>query len=122
MKILVKRIGETPKELEIDSMNKLGSMQRIVGGYIEPISINDHIDVVCNEEGKLLGLEPNAYLYTDEDGVLDILCGDILFVRYNEEGDYESLTYDDIATMKSMLNGTYIVNSCGVLPAVELGW
>ena len=119
MKVLVKRVGESPKELDIDSNNTLSAMQKIVGGYIEPVSINNHIDVICNEEGKICGLNPNAYLYTDEDGVLDCLCGDIVFTRYNDDGDYESLTYDDIKALKDMLN-THIVYTCGCLPAIEL--
>ena len=37
----------------------LDQLQKIVGGYIQIIPSNDGRDVVLNEEGKLMGLEPN---------------------------------------------------------------
>ena len=34
--------------------NTLDDMQRVVGGLIEEIDLNDNTVLVCNEEGKLM--------------------------------------------------------------------
>ena len=65
MKIIMKKPGEKPEVIEIE--NKLSALQEAVGGYIEVLPIAEDICVLCNEEGKLLGLPHNI-----------VLCGDIL--------------------------------------------
>ena len=59
---------------EID--HRLESMQKVVGGYIQIVyPFPEPIALVCNEEGKLLGLPLNRGL-RDEDGELyDIISG-----------------------------------------------
>ena len=55
MKVLKLEPGEHPKELEIT--DSLESMQSIVGGIIQAIyPFEDTVALICNEEGKLLGL------------------------------------------------------------------
>lgn len=39
--------------------NSLHAMQNAVGGYIEMIELEDNLVIVCNEEGRLLGLPAN---------------------------------------------------------------
>ena len=51
--IIVEPIKE-PREAYIE--NELHTLQKNVGGYIECISLTDGIDLVLNEEGKLIGL------------------------------------------------------------------
>lgn len=60
------------KEIE----SGLESMQEIVGGYIQIVyPFSEPIALVCNDEGKLLGLSLNRGL-RDEDGELyDIISG-----------------------------------------------
>lgn len=65
MKIIMKKPGKKPEVIEIE--NKLSALQEAVGGYIEVLPIAEDICVLCNEEGKLLGLPHNI-----------VLCGDIL--------------------------------------------
>lgn len=60
MKILVYEPNKEAYEKEIDG--SLESMQKMVGGYIETISIGMNFLIVCNEEGLLLNLEPNRGL------------------------------------------------------------
>ena len=44
----------------------LESMQRVVGGYIEPYyGFEEEVCIVCNEEGKIQGLPPNRAVYAD---------------------------------------------------------
>lgn len=40
--------------------NKLESLQRIVGGYIESVTLENGLVVICNEEGRLHGLPRNC--------------------------------------------------------------
>lgn len=42
--------------------DKLETMQRTVGGYIETVTFSGGVVVVCNEEGKLRGLPKNPAL------------------------------------------------------------
>lgn len=58
MKALVKEAG---KAAEIkDIKNDLKELQGIVGGYIETVTITSDAVVICNEEGRLLGLPYNC--------------------------------------------------------------
>ena len=53
---------------------RLENLQRIVEGYIECVSPDPRIVIICNEEGKLIGLEPNMKIPND------ILCGTIIVI------------------------------------------
>lgn len=65
--------------------NDLKTFQGLVGGYIEKVSFNDSIDMIINEEGKLIGLEPNfATNY-------DIIVGTAIFVSHEGE-EFSSLS------------------------------
>ena len=55
--IIAARVGE-PLHLE-DIDNTLEAMQEFVGGYIEAVTLPDGKVIICNEEGKLLGLPYN---------------------------------------------------------------
>jgi Domain of unknown function (DUF3846) len=75
--------------------NTLEAFQKIVGGYIENITINrTHtgamIGILLNEEGKLKGLPFNRQITYN--GFSDILVGTFFITAYNMEGDNVSLT------------------------------
>lgn len=38
----------------------LENLQKTVGGYIETVTLAQDLVVICNEEGRLQGLEPNC--------------------------------------------------------------
>lgn len=40
--------------------NRLKSLQKIVGGYIECVSIAPGVVLICNEDGRYLRLKPNC--------------------------------------------------------------
>ena len=95
MRIVVKRVGQYPEMKEIPC--ELGVMQKIVGGYIECINITNNILCVCNEEGKLMGLEPN-FIFNN-----DMIVGDVFFCTPGEE-DFESLSVADTDWLMNVLN------------------
>lgn len=41
-------------------VDTLEAMQSIVGGYIEVVGLSEENVIVCNEEGRILGLPANA--------------------------------------------------------------
>ena len=65
IKVLALLPMELPKEIELN--NTLEAMQNFVGGLIECITLRDtgsEVTLVCNDEGKLLGLPLNRPLCT----------------------------------------------------------
>lgn len=65
---------------------KLENLREDVGGLIEIINIEDNVCILCNEEGKLIGLEGNRKLGDD------ILVGTFYVCGSNDEGELISLT------------------------------
>ena len=51
---------ENDKFREIIIPNDLHVLQQLVGGYIETVTIAEAAVVICNEEGKLLGMPYNC--------------------------------------------------------------
>lgn len=87
--------GKRPETITIP--HELKQMQQLVGGNIEAIyPFEDFVAIVCNEEGKLLGLEPNRAIRNPETGeLLDILCGTCFICGLGED-DFCSLTQEQI--------------------------
>lgn len=71
-------------------------MQKIVGGTIQAVyAFDEPVCIVCNDEGKLLGLPMNRAL-TDDHGVpYDIVCGTFFIVGLAEDR-FISLTEQQI--------------------------
>ena len=76
MKVIIVKPFTNPYVANIKG--DLESMQKIVGGYIEAVYPFDdeEIALVCNEEGKLDGLQPNRFILNRNTGVCDYICGD----------------------------------------------
>jgi len=60
IKVIIKRPGEAAFEATI--ANELETLQRWVGGYIEAcmLSTSPRVALICNEEGRIVGLTPNV--------------------------------------------------------------
>lgn len=67
-----KRPGCVPEFIEIP--DELEAYQAEVGGYIEPFRVTSDLVILCNEEGKLLGLPRNCRLFGET------FVGTLLFV------------------------------------------
>lgn len=72
--------------------NTLEAMQSFVGGYIQAIyPFEDEVGIVCNEEGKLNGLELNRALYDEDGHIYDVVAG-VFFICGLGDDDFISLT------------------------------
>lgn len=81
----------------LDISHTLEAMQQQVGGYIEAMyPFEDAAAVICNEEGKLLGLEPSRAIRDPETGELvDIICGPCFICGLGED-DFCSLSEEQL--------------------------
>ena len=117
MKILIVEPMRHPRRADIP--NTLRSLQNTVGGYIQAIyPYDDPIAVVCNEEGKLEGLELNRYIPE----AMDIIAGTFFICGLGEE-DFTDLP-DDLADKYEKLfhsPQTFYVTSIGVIAIEENG-
>ena len=57
--VVIKEPGQAPK-VEPLFDNTLEALQKAVGGYIEAVTVAEDIVVICNEEGRLIGLPFNT--------------------------------------------------------------
>ena len=92
MKVLA-FIGDTMCFHEIE--NTLEAEQKFVGGLIEAVAITEEIDLICNEEFLLQGLEPRVAI-DNGDYPPTIICGDCFICRHNRKGEFESIRDEDI--------------------------
>lgn len=94
IKVLMVAPGEHPKEMvlknDLDALQKAVSIDCDYQGLIEVIGLENGVCIICNEEGKLLGLEGNRRLGGD------ILAGVFYVVGEDKCGDFVSLTEKQI--------------------------
>ena len=142
--VLLVEPNKYPKMIEID--DTLEAMQEVVGGDIEEyMPFEDEVAIICNEEGKLIGLPPNRAVYAEPETVeltyseladrfrnaesegKKHLTGYIVFSQesFNKPYDERSRTYavsSDNKAFKAGLGGYSIYGSCldGSDPCVRL--
>ncbi|MGI5873511.1 MAG: DUF3846 domain-containing protein [Bacillota bacterium] len=61
MRVRLYEPGKPYKWIEIE--NDLHTLQEIVGGFIETLTISEDAVIICNEEGKINGMEPNRNVW-----------------------------------------------------------
>ena len=82
------QIVEIPCELE--------ALQAAVEGYIEAFyPYDDEVAIICNEEGKINGMEPCRAIFDTDGKIIDIICGPFLIVGLSPD-NFASLP-DDLA-------------------------
>lgn len=103
VKALMVEPNERPKLVELscdlDSLQKAVSIGAPEQGLIEYVYIQDNVSILCNEEGKIIGLTPNRRLGDD------ILCGVFYVVADDGEGELTSLTKEQIEVYTEMFFG-----------------
>ena len=95
MRILLVEPGKKPVLKEIDG--SLKSMQKIVGGTIQVLyPFEEPVALVCNDEGKLLGLPLNRALQDQNGHIFDIIVGTFFLCRAPADSDsLEGLTKEE---------------------------
>jgi len=96
MRVLIVKPQEKPYVSEIEE--GLESMQSVVDGLIEFVDLDDNTTLVCNEEGKIYGLEGNRRVGRD------IIAGTFFLCGYNEDGQSISLTDEQISKYQEKFN------------------
>ena len=93
IRVVIKRPGEDPVPAVME--NTLTAFQRAVDGYIETVSLTEDVIIVCNEEGRLMDLEPN----------IPGFVGTLVFVGYDGEDGFRALSDFEIDTLMDMFGG-----------------
>lgn len=95
MRVLIVEPGTVPYLKEIE--DTLEAEQEIVDGLIQvTYPFDDEVAIVCNDEGKLLGLPLNRGLYS-EGKLYDIIAGTFMVCGLSE---YDLASIDDKNAMK----------------------
>lgn len=84
MKAIIKEVGKNP--VVEDIKNDLATLQGLVGGYIEVVSMGEGIGLVCNEEAKIFNMPVNFGIGHDT------INGTAVFVAYGNDGDFTDLS------------------------------
>lgn len=92
IKILIVEPTLDPYVKEIE--NTLEKKQKIVGGLIEFVELEDDIDLICNEKGKIYNLPMNRIIKND------IICGTFI-IAGQKNGESISLKDEQIKKYKS---------------------
>ena len=97
---VVKYPGEQPKTIALET--GLKPLQNIVGGMITGADLPgiEGVFGYANDEGLLIGMEPNIYRPEWKDA----LVGPLVFVGADDEGEDISLTREQVSEITDYLN------------------
>ena len=56
--VIIKEPGKVPRHVHIST--SLENLQKIVGGYIETVTMAKDFTIICNEDGRICGLPYNC--------------------------------------------------------------
>ena len=106
MKVLV---VEPQKPCRVQEIESLADMQQLVGGDIEAVyPFQELVAVVCNADGKALGLPMNRPLLDKDYLPYDIIRGTFFITGLGQE-DFISLTDEQIQRYKSLYDNVQIL-------------
>ena len=87
LRVVMVEPGKPAYETEID--NTLEAEQKAVGGYIEVVPLDNGKLLICNEEGKLSGMQGNRRIGKD------IIVGPF-FIVGSDGDEFRSLTDEEV--------------------------
>lgn len=93
IKILLVKPQTQPEIKEIN--NDLETLQKLVDGYIEAVQLTSSHTLICNEDGKLIGLPFNREVII-QNRIAHQIVGDFIVTKHNSEGDFISLTDNEV--------------------------
>lgn len=92
--VLLVEPGKHPESIKIKK--DLKSLQKAVGGMIEVVyPFSEQVGIICNEEGKINGMELNRALKDEQGGIRDIIAGPFVVTGLTEDS-FCSLTKDQL--------------------------
>lgn len=99
MKVLFLEPGKVAKVVEIE--NTLAAKQQLVGGRISKLDpFNEDVCIICNDEGKNIGLPLNRAVFDEREGaeheMIDIIAGPCFLCDCSGE-NFGSLSDDQIS-------------------------
>ena len=98
MNVLLVAPMEPPRRVDIE--NSLESMQAVVGGLSQAVyPFDEPVALICNDEGKLLGLPLNRCLRLEDSGAIyDVIAGTFFLCAAPPDSEhFESLTEEQLA-------------------------
>ena len=100
LEVLLVKPGQYAEMTTIDA--GLSSMQKIVGGNIQAVNYFDEpVTLVCNDEGKINGMELNRAIKDDNGTVNDIIAGTFFVCGVGDE-NFTSLPPEHRAKFEKM--------------------
>ncbi len=94
MKAIIVEPDARPRVADIQS--DLESLQEIVAGDIQVVyPFDDPVGIICNDEGKILGLPLNRALRDENGEIYDILSGTFIVAGLTED-DFGDLTDEQV--------------------------
>lgn len=100
MRVLKVEPYQLPEVKDIDP--GLASLQHEVEGWIEATyPFEDPVAIICNEEGKINGMEYNRAIRDEKGEVRDIIAGPFLVIGLGEES-FDSLSEDMLQKYKRL--------------------
>lgn len=100
IRVLVVAPGKKPEVKTIS--RELESLQGIVGGYIEAVyPWEDEAAIICNEEGKVLGMDFNRALCDETGDVYDVVAGTFIIAGTGDCA-FTSLTDEQVEKYEKM--------------------
>ena len=122
MRIVIVEQGRKPYEAELE--RDLETMQRCVSGAIEVVYEPGGRDaaLICNDEGKLLGLPLNRALRDEEGQIYDVIAGTFFICGAPKDSeDFTSLTDEQAAYwLKRFAKPEFFVSVNGKLICVPV--
>jgi hypothetical protein len=105
-KVISIRTDNTVEITEVESI-EYETLSTAVNGMIELVSISKDIDMWLNEEGKLIGLEPNVIatmLFYKAFSKFDLVMGNVIITGgSDDEGKTIGLSNESIIDIMTML-------------------
>lgn len=71
--VLIKEPSKKPRHVNIS--DSLANLQNTVGGYIETVTLASGVVVICNEEGRINGMDYNCNIAGVDFFGTVIMCG-----------------------------------------------
>lgn len=100
IKVVLLEPGKLARTAEIGT--SLEDLQKIVDGLIEAYyPFEEQVCIVCNEESKINGMQPNRSVKNEDGVMVDFICGPA-FICYCRGESFDSLSDEQLARYTKM--------------------